>query len=284
MSTILTIQEAHQAGLKQITKSFVGQAFATAMPKRARELQAFPISKPNGLRDKVIMAHLKRKAAQEKQDDFFERLHQDFWSGQGGAQFSDNCDHRFHDLFLTQQAADFERLLEIWGESPRERIVEFGCSSGLLLNYLTTNLGRVQSSLGIDINPEQIRCNQQSDQFDPRVKFLNTDGGQWLQTSGRANTLFVSNGGVLEYFSRERLNEMLTHISKHLGPATFFSVEPVAADHDWTRSKDSIPFGDELSFSHNYTDLFESNGFRIEHQRPVEYQQWKMVATIAVTV
>ena len=284
MSNILTIQDASQPSLKQACKCFVGQAISVASPRRTSELLAFPVSKPIGLRDKVIMAHLKREAIRDNRDDFFERLHQDFWSGQGGAEFSDNCDHRFQDLFLTQQATDFRRLVEIWRENPRERIVEFGCNSGLLLNHLTTHLDQVQSSIGIEINSDQVRRNQQSDQFDPRVNFLHADGGQWLLKHGHANTLYVSNGGVLEYFTRERLDEMLTHISTRLKPATFFSVEPIAADHDWQKSNDSVPFGDELSFSHNYTHLFESNGFKIQHQRAVQFEQWKMMATIAVTV
>lgn len=284
MSGTLTIEETKQINLAKACKSLIGQAISTTSPQRTRELLASPVSSPAGFRDKAIMAHLKREAVRENREDFFERLHQDFWSGQGGAEFADNCDHRFNDLFMTQQAPDFNRLLEIWRENPRQQIVEFGCNSGLLLNYLTTNLDQVQSSIGIEINADQVRRNQESDKFDPRVNFLHADGGQWLLNNGQANTLFVSNGGVLEYFRRERLDEMLSHISSALKPATFFSVEPIAADHDWKNSNESIPFGDELSFSHNYTHLFESNGFRIEHQRAVQFEQWEMMATIAVTV
>jgi hypothetical protein len=283
MSNTLSIQDAHQFTIKQAGKMMIGTALASAFPKRAQQLSAFPLSDPHGFRDKAIMAHLKRKAIKENREDFFERLHQNFWSGQGGAVFADNCDHRFNDLFMTHQIEDFSTLAQIWRENPRQQVVEFGCNSGFLLNYLTTNLEHVQSSLGIEINADQVRRNQESDKFDPRVSFLHADGGRWLLKFGQANTLFVSNGGVLEYFRRERLDEMLAHISNQLKPATFFSVEPVAADHDWSKSEKSVPFGDELSFSHNYTHLFESNGFQIRHQRAVEYQQWKMVATIAVT-
>ena len=76
---------------------------------------------------------------------------------------------------------------------------------------------------------------------------------------------------------------MLSYISSQLWPAIFFAVEPVAHDHDWSKTVESIPFGEELSFSHNYTHLFESNGFEIVHQRFVEYDAWNMMATIAVS-
>ena len=227
------------------------------------------------------MAFLKRRAMLEDQTDFFERLHLDFWSGEGGAVFSGNCDHRFEDLFLAKQKADFDELSKVWNQHSPNHIVEFGCSSGLLLNHLAKHLEGVQTASGIEINAEQVLKNQQSNAFDPRIEFIQADGGQWLEDNGQSNTLFVSNGGVLEYFSRERLNEMLTHISSKLGPAIFFAVEPVANDHDWSKTTDSIPFGEELSFSHNYNDLFESNGFQIVHQRAVEFDSWKMMATIA---
>ena len=279
----LSIEVAEKRSLKQSVKDFAGQAVALLATKRATDLFDSPASQPTGIPDKLIMAHLKRRALRQNDADFFERLHTDFWQGEGGAIFSKNCDHRFEDLFLSKQRLDFYQLREIWNQTQPNHIVEFGCNSGLLLQYMTTELDGVQSSTGIEINAEQVRQNQESAEFDSRINFFNADGGEWLFNNGQANSLFVSNGGVLEYFRRERLDEMLTHISDNLGPAIFFAVEPVADDHDWNTMTDSMPFGEELSFSHNYTDLFESNGFRIVHQRAVEFESWKMIATIATT-
>ena len=70
---------------------------------------------------------------------------------------------------------------------------------------MTTELGGAKTSTGIEINAEQVRQNQESSEFDSRIEFLNADGGEWLLKNGKANSLFVSNGGVLEYFRRERL-------------------------------------------------------------------------------
>ena len=283
MNTTLSIENAEKRSLKQSVKELAGQAVAALAAKRTIELFDSPASQPAGIQDKLIMAYLKRRAFLENQADFFERLHIDFWQGDGGAEFSKNCDHRFEDLFLAKQKLDFDQLRLVWETQQPKHIVEFGCNSGLLLQYMTTELEGVESSIGIEINAEQVRQNQESSQFDSRISFLTADGGEWLFNNGDANTLFVSNGGVLEYFRRERLNEMLSHISNNLGPAIFFAVEPVANDHDWNQTTESIPFGEELSFSHNYTDLFESNGFQIVHQRAVEFDSWKMMATIAVS-
>lgn len=281
MNTTLSIENAQQRSWKQTVKELVGQAVASVAQRRTNQLHQSPVSQPASLQDKLIMAHLKRRAVLANQSDFFERLHIDFWQGDGGAVFSKNCDHRFEDLFLAKQKIDFDHLRSICQKNQPKHIVEFGCNSGLLLQYMTTELQGIDSSTGIEINADQVRQNQSSSQFDSRIEFANADGGEWLLKNGVSNTLFVSNGGVLEYFRRERLNEMLTHISNNLGPAIFFAVEPVANDHDWNKTTESIPFGEELSFSHNYTDLFESNGFQVVHQRAVEFDSWNMMATIA---
>ena len=283
MSTTLSIEHAYKKSLKQSVKELAGQAVAMLAPQKAKQLFESPKSQPSEIRDKLIMAFLKRRAMLERQEDFFERLHIDFWQGDGGSVFSKNCDHRFKDLFLAKQKEDFDQLRSIWESQQPQHIVEFGCNSGLLLQYMTTELGGVQTSTGIEINAEQVRKNQESSKFDSRIQFSNADGGEWLFENGKQNSLFVSNGGVLEYFRRERLDEMFTHISSNLRPAVFFAVEPTASDHDWSKTTESIPFGEELSFSHNYTDLFESNGFQVVHQRPVEFDSWKMMATIAVS-
>ncbi len=283
MNPTLSIAAAQKRSLKQSVKELAGQAVASLATQRTKELFDSPVSQPAGIQDKLIMAHLRRRAMLENQADFFERLHIDFWQGDGGAEFSKNCDHRFVDLFLSKQQVDFDQLRSVWETQHPKQIVEFGCNSGLLLQYMTSELEGVESSIGIEINAEQVRQNQESSQFESRINFVTADGGEWLFNNGHPNTLFVSNGGVLEYFRRERLNEMLSHISSKLGPATFFAVEPVANDHDWSKTTESIPFGEELSFSHNYIDLFESNGFQIVHQRAVKYDSWKMMATIAVS-
>jgi hypothetical protein len=279
----LSIRQSRELTHKQNLKNWIGGFVASVMPARTAQLQAQPAPNPESFVDKVIMFHLCRKAINEKQSDFLERLHYDFWAGEEGAKFSSNCDHRFEDLFLTKQQEDFNVLQAIWESMNGRDLVEIGTNSGLLLEHLTKNLVKVSRSTGIDINQQQIKKNQSADHFDSRIEFRCTDGQQWILDNGNPMTLFVTNGGVLEYFRREKLNEMMTHISTHCSPSIFFASEPVAHDHDFDANLDSIPFGEELSFSHNYRDIFQSNGFNVLHQRAVMFEAWKMQVTIAVT-
>ncbi len=283
MNKILTIDDAEHYGLKQKAKISLGRFAAKAAPRRAKQLMLSPLSAPRGLRDKSIMAFLKHQARLEQREEFFEALHEDFWSGQGGDVFAENCDHRFEQMFLEKQKHDFEQLLKICATRAPHQIVEFGCNSGLLLNYMVQQFPNIKSAVGIDINRQQIERNRQADHFDPRIQFLTADGVDWVIENAEPNTLFVTNGGVMEYFRRSRLNLMMNRISAHLSPAIFFAIEPNASDHDLENNVNSIPFGEELSFSHNYKDLFVTNGFDVVHQRATTFESWKMTATIAVS-
>lgn len=281
MNEILCVQSAEPRSAKEQLKIALGAVFATVLPARATQLRASPTIGSSRKIERVIMAFLRDEARRNQDARFFERLHRDFWKGEGGAVFSANCDHRFKDLFLDQQQEELAKLRAAWGDHKCERIIEVGCCSGLLLEHLTTTLPGVVSSIGVDLNPTQIENNQKSADFDSRITFACADGLDFVISHARPGTLFVTNGGVLEYFSREQLNKMFTRI-RDVGGCMFFSVEPVAPDHDWATTRQSVPFGEELSFSHNYRDAYESNGFRILHQRYVEFESWRWMATIAV--
>lgn len=283
MNNILTIEHAASQGLRQKVKISLGRFAAQTAPRRARQLMLSPLSAPQGIRDKSIMAFLKHQARLEQREEFFEALHEDFWSGEGGNVFAENCDHRFEQMFLEKQKFDFEQLVNICANKCPSQIVEFGCNSGLLLNYMVQQFPKIESAVGIDINRQQIQRNQQADHFDPRIQFLTADGVDWVIENAKPNTLFVTNGGVMEYFRRHRLNLMMKRISTHLSPAIFFAIEPNALDHDLENDVNSIPFGEELSFSHNYRDLFATNGLDVVHQRATTFESWKMMATIAVS-
>lgn len=283
MNKPLSIQDVRDVSFKARAKTLAGQIVSIFSPARCHALKVNPTTSPQGVLDRFLMAYLKRQALLNGDPQFFERLHKEFWQGEGGEVFSSNCDHRFQDLFLGRQRADFLALQKHWEDSRLSQIVEFGCNSGLLLEYLTRNLDGVKQADGIEINQSQVDANRASEQFDARVHFHCAEGGQWLLENGKPKTLFVTNGGVLEYFCRERLDEMMQFISQELKPAMFFAVEPVAPDHDWSTTAESIPFGEELSFSHNYSDLFESNGFEIVHQRATDFESWRMMATVAMS-
>ena len=88
MTEILTIDAAQKHNMKQHMKIMLGQFAAKTSPRRTKELLKSPLSAPTNLRDKSIMAFLKHQSQLEQREEFFEALHQDFWSNEGGAVFA----------------------------------------------------------------------------------------------------------------------------------------------------------------------------------------------------
>ena len=234
--------------------------------------------------DRLVVTYLTNRCAAEGRTEFLERLHASFWSGEQGAVFSGNCNHRFQDLFLAKQQPDFLTLKAHLESQPNiKRIVEIGTCSGLFLEYLVNHLPQIRQAVGLDINKQQIAANLQKEKS-PVIEYFAGDAIRWIDNHLVANTLYVSNGGVLEYFSRPTLDRLLQNVARS-GPVSFYMSEPVASDHA-DHITDSIPFGNELSFSHNYRDLFESNGYAVHYQRPTDFvaacgSNYRMLVTIA---
>ena len=69
MNTTLSIETAQKRSFKQSVKELAGQAVAMLAPEKAKQLFESPKSQPSGIQDKLIMAHLKRRAMLHKQED-----------------------------------------------------------------------------------------------------------------------------------------------------------------------------------------------------------------------
>lgn len=281
MPDALRLAKGQTTDLRTRIKIWLGQIYSGIDSKRTIANFKRP-SHHSGLIDRLVLSYLRDRCAAENRARFFERLHTSFWSGSGGVDFAENCSHRFEDLFLAHQIPDFRKLenfLDVY--SSIHRVVEIGTSSGRFLEYLVANLTQIETAIGLDLNEAQIAENLRKPKS-PKIEYFATDATKWISDNVAPSTLYVSNGGVLEYFSRSSLDQLL----QALGPdVAFYSSEPVAIDHEANNVK-SMPFGDELSFSHNYRHVFESNGFTVHYQRPTDYvaacqTQYRMLVTIA---
>lgn len=165
----LTIESVRQLDIKSRSTILLGKIAAFAFQRRFSQLSTHPMGYPTGLVDKALMKYLKQRAIQVGDVQFLDRLHKDYWQGTGGQVFSAKCDHRFEDLFLGKQGKDFHTLQNLWDRSSMDQIVEFGCNSGLLLNYFTQQLASVQTAMGIELNQHQVDENLASNAFDPHI-------------------------------------------------------------------------------------------------------------------
>ena len=102
MSSLLSIEAANHRSFKDQAKIAIGKTLSVLLGPRAGQLAAAPESNPLGIIDRMLMAYLRDRAQLANDTVFFERLHAEFWQGQGGEVFSTNCDHRFEDFFHRQ--------------------------------------------------------------------------------------------------------------------------------------------------------------------------------------
>ncbi|MEM7457235.1 MAG: class I SAM-dependent methyltransferase [Planctomycetota bacterium] len=276
------LNSGYRESLKANLKSVLGSSLARFNRVRTIGNYRRPSSE-SGRLDRLILHYLRKRCSLEERNGFLERLHAAFWQGDSSRAFYENCDKRFDTLFIARQRDDFLRLKEICEAQPRfKRLVEIGTGSGRLLEYLYSNIKGFKSAIGLDLNEDVIQTNRRRNDS-PAIEYVAGDAVKWVTNNVRPGTAYISNGGVLEYFSRATLNQMLTTLKR--APLLFYASEPVASDHHEDDNR-SHPFGDELSFSHNYRDIFLSNGYRIHHQSSTKFvaacsTEYRMVTTIA---
>ena len=64
---------------------------------------------------------------------------------------------------------------------------------------------------------------------------------------------------------QDDLKQLFRHLAEQRKPAAVVMIETIGSDHDLETEKDSLIYGREMSFSHNYPHLLQHAGFEIIH-------------------
>ncbi len=158
--------------------------------------------------------------------------------------------------------------------------MEIGTGNGKVLEYLSSEFPKIEKFIGIDLSQAQIEINKKQYQKNSKLEFVASDAYEWVKENGQSNTVFVTNGGVLEYFTEERLQLFLKEIYK-LGKIYFVAIEPNSIEHNFEANPNTETYGNERSFSHNYPKLFKNAGFGLWH---FSQQPWTGNAGINKTI
>lgn len=78
--------------------------------------------------------------------------------------------------------------------------------------------------------------------------------------------------GVFEYFPRATLQSLFGSIAEQQSPAVVALIEPIAADYDLEKERESRPYGSEHSLGHNYPLLLREAGFVIRYQEQLRFE------------
>jgi SAM-dependent methyltransferase len=228
--------------------------------------------------ERLIRDYVGDKASRHPAE--LEALHKEFWRGRSAKGWYAATAHRFATRNLPLFADWVERCIPAIDERNVARVCEFGCGDGQWLNYLSERWIGPTDFLGIDLAQEQIERNQRRY---PHLRFECADLTAWIHDHAMPDTMFVTQGGVLEYLSQQSLCGVFETLVERAPNALLFLIEPLADDFDLGTQRESLPYGGELSHSHNYPALMRAAGIAIDFQDERRWFKHRVLGLLART-
>ncbi len=230
----------------------------------------------NQIINRLIRFKLSQQAKREedKAPGKLEEIHRNFWA-KTNAYFKET-DNRAEEVFIPTNADVVHNLIPLLAEKQIETVCEFGTGDGKWLDYLSRKWTTVSHFIGVDISTHQIEINKQ--QF-PHLTFYQADLVDWAKKHAVPNTLYHTNGGVLEYLSEESVRCLFDIIKTQAAGSFVLLNEPLHGDFDLEVDKTSNVIGYEHSYTHNHLHLLQAAGAQILHheERFVMNYRWLIV-------
>lgn len=266
---------------KPLLKNILGKLAMQAFPRKTERIQHTETFNENSLLDRIVRAGLIRNM---RDNEKISQIHQRYWAGDGGTQFAATHGYLFDRLFLAKHCCiveEIEKLISLY-PGKYKHVFEIGCGDGQVINFLSDRLKTIEFFTGVDINHPTILKNNAIYKKD-NLRFVCANAAEWLCQHGKSRSIFVSNGGVLEYFSTTQINALLKTLTTFLKPSAFAIVEPLAKNYNLETETSSRPYGNEWSFSHNYIRLFESHGFVFLYKSEIITEQTRWLLALCTT-
>lgn len=263
---------------RRVVKAILGTALAGLCPDIVRRLDGG--AKPCTRAEHLVLAGLVARCLASGDMERLMPQHTRYWQSASAVSFHAATEARCLDEFQRVRDSALEMLSELIKPGRFDSLCEIGCGSGLVLAEVGTALSQLRQLVGLDLSAEQTAINR-SRYTDPRYVFAHGDACQWIPDNARSGWVFMTFGGVLEYFSEASLSSLLCAIARH-SPAALLLIEPVVADYDLEREVRSRPYGYELSMTHNYPYLLAQAGFR-ELRRQEFFDHGRDLRWLAIT-
>jgi SAM-dependent methyltransferase len=268
---------------KDTLKLMVGRMAELARPDLGREIDdARNTARAPGLKRAILYARLRR--AQARGDvAAIETALAAFWIGDSGDRFHDRFAEERFNLFREHHAVVIDALAGVLKASGGQfsRLVEIGCGDGQVLAWCAKRLPSITEAIGLDINAAVIARVSAAQPAGGRLSFARAEARDWLIANPQPGTVVLSNGGVLEYFSQDNVDQLLRALAQ-ARPAAIVMVEPVAPAHDLATQPDSFAFGHENSFSHNHAQRLHQAGFEVAFSLEMDISQVRWILMIGI--
>ena len=239
----------------------LGSMMTQLFRARATKLETNSVRKSWGAFDRLLRNGLIAKAYWSGNHALQRAMFSQYWAQEADDQ-PDLWVDRFQEEFLAHNVALIDALEEYLKDRSYEQLYEIGCGHGQVVEFLSNRIDSIPKFIGMDISEVQIEKNRQAYSH-PNISFEEGDAVSWIEKEAKAQSIFLTNGGVFEYFLQEELESMFSHMASKLAPAMVGIIETIGSDHDLEKEFDSLVYGRELSFSHNYPYLMKKAGLTV---------------------
>jgi hypothetical protein len=206
-----------------------------------------------------------------------ENIHKQFWQNQIEDKWFDNTSQKF-DESIPALEEPMKKLKQFLEQRTHTVLCEIGTGDGRFLDYLRARLSGVERFIGLDLSERRIVLNRTL--YDG-LEFVAGDAREWVPSQDLKQSLFVTNGGVLEYFRPESLETFVRELAR-AGSSLALFYEPLVADHDLdTELEAKLTTAGEYSFSHNYPALCRRAGMDIVSMQVNEKAGYRGICMIA---
>ncbi len=258
----------------------VGAALLQWMPGHAATLKAGHLPDAPGFVDNMLIAGLVHDHQRRGRLEELTALHDWFWTNSPAVPFHQSAERRFDDWFLGHHIAIVPAIEAALAseEIPYEAFCEIGTGCGRALDHMTQALPQIPRFIGIDLSPAQVALNRR--RYAARgSEFEAADGPDWIAHHAEPRWIYLSYGGVFEYFSRDKVQSLYERLASRLAPSLVVLVEPLSDVHDLGHEPQSKVFGDENTFSHNHPALLDAAGFTVlsRFEQRIDGQRWLLL-------
>jgi len=264
-------------------KRSIARTVASVLPKRAVRIANDP-SDADGLLDRIVKAGLYHRAVAQNDLDHLAWYHRQYWQSEAAQHyFGDDSTADVRPLLIEEFGLG-DQIANFVQSQPDvvQHIVELGCGNGRTLHRLLQLFPHAREYIGLDINSQQNDRNAKR-YADTSLQFITAHANDWLPDGAQPNSLFMTSGGVLEYFSESAVATLLQDIATRHAPSVVAIIEPVDEHHDLESQPDSFVYGPERSFSHNYPRLFHDAAFDVLYRSEDRASGHRWIALLATT-
>jgi len=258
----------------------LGAALLQWMPERAAALKAGHLPDARRFVDNMLIAGLVHDHQRRGRLDELTALHDWFWANAPAVPFHQSAERRFEGWFDGHHVAIVPAIeAALAADDCRyEAFCEIGTGCGRVLDHMTQALPQIPRFIGIDLSPAQVALNRER-YAARRTEFEAADASDWIARHAAPRWIYLSYGGVFEYFSRDKVLALYEQLASRLAPSLVVLVEPLSDAHDLQREPRSKVFGDENTFSHNHPALLDAAGFRVlsRFEQRFDGQRWLLL-------